>query len=81
MLGIYMGVSVGDEFMCTLRSDNIVQCLEENTRNQRTVPDGLGSGKSISARTAHTCAIKADDIVQCWGNHSSGQLIVSVEFQ
>ncbi len=82
-----LGVGVGTEHACAIRSNHSVSCWGNNdfgqigntkaTNPQLTPIAVSGLPRRVSALAAggaHTCALLSDKTVWCWGSNGNGQL-------
>lgn len=67
----FVGVSVGQDFSCGLRTEGAIVCWGQNAYG-RAEPQP-GSFRALSAGITHACALRNDDTIACWGDNDDGQ--------
>lgn len=84
-VGTIVQWSLGDDYLCVVRSTGEVECLGANafgqlgdgtivSRNVLTTVVTLSDAVEVSCGNSHTCARVRNGSVRCWGNNSEGQL-------
>ena len=67
-------VAAGDNHLCGLRSNGVIDCWGNNKSRQSDAPNARFT--AVSARGLVSCGILTNGTVRCWGNAGSRQLDV-----
>ena len=69
--GEFVSVAAGGTHTCSLRFDNRIRCLGDNTEGQTSPPSG--QFLALSAGFRHSCALATDNTAHCWGRDLFGE--------
>ena len=67
-------IAAGDDHLCGLRPNGVIDCWGNNKSRQSAAPDARFT--AVSARGLVSCGILTDGTVRCWGNSGNRQLDV-----
>ncbi|MCY3851344.1 MAG: S-layer homology domain-containing protein [Acidimicrobiaceae bacterium] len=69
-----ISLAAGDDHLCGLRFNDVVDCWGNNKSGQSSAPNARFT--AVSARGLVSCGILTDGTVRCWGNSGNRQLDV-----
>ena len=70
----YVAVSPGEQQICAINSENVLECDTEFFATRLLPPSDIGPVAAVSVGDTHACALQLDNQIRCWGDNFFGQL-------